>query len=289
VFVAGFSADYATTKLWDHDAFRFEDTVSGGLVLTDIKLPESFFSVEISNGRKFVMASDGKNIVRIWDLTSRKTYDHKLAIGEYVSDYQLSPDGRLLVDGGYEAARFWDVHTGREVLKIDSLGVVDTAFTRDGRFFTTTTRRASVPGGPVSDVLQIWDARTLKPVGPPITDTESWAVEDLAAERVLAITTVTQGVRFFDAITHREIGQPTEVYNRLGLKPGWRATTMYAIDRDHRLYRFAIDSRLTADASGLVAAACRDLGKAGALRLTPAEVKASGLMVALDPCAAPTI
>jgi WD40 repeat protein/serine/threonine protein kinase len=143
----------------------------------------------------FAFHPDGRRVVivgrdrtaRVWEVASGKAMTPPLKAeepGDGAYRAIFSPDGGLLLTRTNKRFRIWDAATGEPITPlIEPKKLLTVVFSPDGRRVVTSSqpddgaqpRDARIPpntardaGGSATANLQLWDARTGKPVGPPM-------------------------------------------------------------------------------------------------------------------------
>src|SRR6266511_4167538 len=91
------------------------------------------------NGRQLVSAS-GDHTIRVWDLADGREVQ-RLEHTEAARSVVFSPDGKLLLSGGYDGVRVWDAGTGKPLGAFPQLGTL-VAVSPDGKYLASDQ-----PGG----------------------------------------------------------------------------------------------------------------------------------------------
>jgi WD40 repeat protein len=136
----------------------------------------------VDGGKNLMMevVTTGERRVERWDLTTGRRVGTPVASpvrGEFRDDCAIAPDGKsALVFNLYSGVRLWDLETGKprgEPL-MPAVGdrTLNVFYSPDGR-----TLAARDPAPPFE--VRLWDAATLKPLGPVIlTDQNEWVSGD---------------------------------------------------------------------------------------------------------------
>jgi WD40 repeat protein len=126
------------------------------------------YGVAVSPDGKRAATAGADQMIRVWDLASRKEVQALKGHTQAAAAVAFSPDGKLLASGGYEGAvRLWDVAKGEEVRKIQATSsrVTAVAFSLDGKLLATAgTRVTPIAGLPLADGdrARLWDLTTGK-------------------------------------------------------------------------------------------------------------------------------
>lgn len=147
-FLATASSD-GTTRIWDPVFGRQR------MILVEEWAPNTaVLAVFFSPDGRSIVTSTGLTAT-LWDVETGRVLRKLDVIGEYVTSFATSPDGRMIATGSDHkgAVRIWDTATERELKVLEGPGsrVFRTAFSPDARFLAT----ASADG-----IARLWDVET---------------------------------------------------------------------------------------------------------------------------------
>ncbi len=154
-YVGRFSPDGSLLATYFRTGIILYDVSTGRTRLT-LPHPSRTIAVAFSPDGRFLATGSDDYLVRLWDL--RNPAQPRILPGHTSSIYGIafSPDGRRLVSSGIDAARVWNVASGRETqtLRVRG-GTGETAqFTADG------TRIVTQMKGALESATHVWDAAT---------------------------------------------------------------------------------------------------------------------------------
>jgi WD40 repeat protein len=182
-------------------------------------------SIAFSPDGGTLVSGGGDGRVRFWDVRTRRQLGRPLqrySEPRDVLSVAFSADGRIVAAGTYQddTARVWDVRTHRELgspLKGDIV-----AFSRKGHILASASNTSILPStsrlnnGGWEVTLQLWDARTHRPIGGPLLG-ETSRINSLAFSpngRILASASGDidfdngKAIRFWDVRTHTQLMPP---------------------------------------------------------------------------------
>jgi WD40 repeat protein len=103
------------TDAWDVDT---GNVMSGPIAMTNGRNGV----IAISTDNHFVACGEKTFVIKVWDLTSKKTQELRGHAGE-ITSLAFSPNHRTLVSGSYDGTvRLWDLQRGKEIAALISLG-----------------------------------------------------------------------------------------------------------------------------------------------------------------------
>lgn len=209
---------------------------------------------------------------RLWDVATGKLVVPPLDHEKEVTAVAFSPDGRRLLTGGRDGTvRVWE--DGLPVGPPRPQGATPwlIRFSKDGeRFFTisgdfTRTR----------DQLQLWDAATAQPLGPPLPQYDSVSAAAFhPGGRLVAAGGRDGDVRLWDVATGRPVGPPfyhSGVVRALAFDPAGRRLAVAGDDGTIRVWPVPVP------ADGTPESICRRV-----VALTGHQLDASGAVKAVE-------
>jgi WD40 repeat protein len=212
----GFSGDGKTLVTGDPLArtLRLWNAANGEPLKATLAIPTAAFSVALSHNGKVILAG-GSDSAGLYDVVSRKPSGKLLPHPGTLWAVALSPDGTLAATGGTDGAiRLWNVAGKPLHAPLVHRGVRMLSFSRDGKYllsgggllarlWNVTTGRAAIPplmhGAQVEAAaispdgkllltgtdygpVQLWDAATGKPIGPPGVEYHSYGALGFAPD-----------------------------------------------------------------------------------------------------------
>lgn len=144
--------------------------------------------------------------LEVWDVAAGRRRFPPLAFPTELEAVAFSPDNRKLMVACEEKLQFFDVETGQPAeASIPVSGLWHASYSSDGRWIATASGEGSA---------QLWDAMTLKPIGPALThrgpvtrvvfSPDAQRLLTLSGDRTARIWNVTTGKPVGDPLEHAE-------------------------------------------------------------------------------------
>jgi WD40 repeat protein len=151
-----FSPDGTTLAVGSYDRFiKLWDVAAGKELRTLSGHTARVFGVQFSPDGK-LLVSAGEDAARLWDPVAGKQKQVWAHGGSLTHNAVFVPDGRAVLTGGWDGTvRLWDVQTGTERLRFESLGGVN------GLAFSPAAHTLAVAGN--GKVIQLFDLDLREP------------------------------------------------------------------------------------------------------------------------------
>ncbi len=187
--LASASSEEAVVRLWDTATGRQKNVLRPREDVTSLAFSHDGKRL-VSGGRR------PRRSFRVWDVASGTTIlTHQRPFRRGMGQLVLSPNGKTVAEGNFQAPSFWDVATGKEVLHQHghARSVTVIAFAPGGKALTSA-------GGSV----RVWERATGRQVALLEFDDETWGVS-FSPDGSTAITARWDGtIRIWDVNTGKE-------------------------------------------------------------------------------------
>jgi len=182
--------------------------------------------VAFSPDGKYVAAGGGGQsrdfTIDLWDLGTGNLVRRFAGHHDRFWDLAFTPDGSMLISGGADGVRFWDVQKGTLLRWTRTTGIVSAlAISRDGK---------TCAAGTLDGAIHLWRNNGAEIIGSIASDTSVDYLEFSPDGRWLVSTgwdlKSKNTVRFWDVATRKKVwelpGQPLELF--------WRNSTAFSTD-----------------------------------------------------------
>jgi WD40 repeat protein len=150
----------------------------------------------------FVTRVEGAEAIQRWQLATGKPVGEPLRHPIGLTALAQSDDGRLILAGGGEGVRLWEVSTGKllaHYVEQEEL-IATAAFNPGGKTFVTAGR---------SETAQLWESATGKLIGPPLPHPSGVAAAAFSRDGRTLLTGCRDGTaRQWDVTTSKPLGPP---------------------------------------------------------------------------------
>jgi WD40 repeat protein/serine/threonine protein kinase len=199
-----FSADSKTLLALRDQRIEFRSSVTGQPCATPWEKVGGHRLLADATGKALwlVTRKDGADLIQRWQLPTGKPVGQPLRYAGKLGALAQSDDGRLLLAGGGDGVRLWEVSTGKLLGHYAEREewVWTAAFSPGGKTFVTAGR---------SETAQLWESATGKPLGPPLP--HSGGVKACAFSRdgrTLLTGCSDRTARLWDVATGKPLGPP---------------------------------------------------------------------------------
>ncbi len=156
-----------------------------------------FYSVAFSKDGNTLAAANGA--LQMWDLKTGQNLLTDEGHTGLITALDLSPDGSTVASTDGTTICFWNAKTGKEIRRLDTLGVSCLAFSPDGRFLVSGCWLQNV---------QLWDVATGKEIRCLAENVTARCVGFSPDGQTVAVSTgINLTVHFFETATGKEIRQ----------------------------------------------------------------------------------
>jgi WD40 repeat protein len=262
---------------------------------------------------KYVVTCSQDNSAQVWSVATSQPVTPPLKHSN-VTQVCFSPDGKLVLTGGFQSARLWAADTGAPVLAVavDNL-VFSASFSPDGQSFVTASGDGMVrvwntaTGQPVTPAMRhgagvfmaryssdgkrlvtasddaaarVWDATSGAPLGPPLQHKSRVRVAVFSPDDQCVASGGDDGaMRLWDAATGEPMGPP--IMHKAGLEcvdisPDGRLLVTVTFGRQVCVWRLPAPDKGAADLAlfSQLLSASRFDDQGTIVRLEPAHLKA---------------
>ena len=111
------------------------------------------WAITLSADEKLVACGGGDNVVRVWEMTTKKLQYEFKGHTEKIYSLAFSPDGKLLASGGEDSdVKVWDLKTGKLMYTFDDhyMGIQSVQFNRDSSLLVSYAFDQSI---------KLWDVK----------------------------------------------------------------------------------------------------------------------------------
>jgi WD40 repeat protein len=216
----------AAESIADESKDSLPSGAAGRLGSLQLRCRDLINCVAFSPDGKYVAAGGGGQFndlaIDLWDLETGNLVRRFAGHHDRFWDLAFTPDGSILISGGADGVRFWDVQKGTLLRWTRTTGIVTAlAISRDGK---------TCAAGTNDGAIHLWRNNGAEVIGSIASDNHVDYLEFSPDGRSLVSTgwdiKSNNTVRFWDVASRKRIwelpGQPLEVF--------WRNTTAFSAD-----------------------------------------------------------